>query len=45
MQHVINLAYVAICEYQGPIKADQTLQASVSQIKTEFPDISIDFLL
>lgn len=45
MQHVINLAYVAICEYQGPIKADQTLQQSVSQIKTEFPDLNVDFLL
>jgi hypothetical protein len=45
MQHVINLAYVAVCEYLGPSKADQVLQASVSQIKTEFPDMAIDFLL
>ena len=45
MQHVINLAYVAICEYQGPIKADQVLQISVSEIKAEFPEISVDFLL
>lgn len=45
MQHVINLAYVAICEYQGPIKADQTLQTSVSSIKAEFPEVKIDFLL
>jgi hypothetical protein len=45
MQHVINLAYVAICEYQGPIKADQALQTSVSEIKAEFPEISVDFLL
>ncbi len=45
MQHVINLAYVAICEYQGPIKADQVLQTSVSEIKAEFPEIGVDFLL
>ena len=45
MQHVINLAYVAVCEYLGPSKADQVLQSSVSQIKTEFPDLAIDFLL
>jgi hypothetical protein len=45
MQHVINLAYVAICEYQGPIKADQVLQQSVGQIKAEFPDLNVDFLL
>lgn len=45
MQHVINLAYVAICEYQGPIKADQTLQNSVGQIKAEFTDVNVDFLL
>jgi hypothetical protein len=45
MQHIINLAYVAICEYQGPVKADQTLQTSVRQVKTEFPDYSVDFLL
>lgn len=45
MQHVINLAYVAVCEYLGPSKADQVLQSSVGQIKTEFPDIPIDFLL
>lgn len=45
MQHVINLAYVAVCEYLGPSKADQVLQASVSQIKIEFPDMAIDFLL
>jgi hypothetical protein len=45
MQHIINLAYVAICEYQGPIKADQVLQTSVSEIKAEFPEIGVDFLL
>ncbi len=45
MQHLINLAYVAICEYQGPIKADQTLQTSVSEIKSEFPEIKMNFLL
>jgi hypothetical protein len=45
MQHVINLAYVAVCEYLGPSKADQVLQSSVGQIKSEFPDIAIDFLL
>jgi hypothetical protein len=45
MQHVINLAYVAICEYQGPTKADQTLQHSVGRIKAEFPDVNVDFLL
>jgi hypothetical protein len=45
MQHMINLGYIAICEYLGPSKADQLFQSSVSQIKTEFPDTSIDFLL
>jgi len=45
MQHIINLSYVAICEYQGPIKADQTLRTSVSQLKSEFPESPINFLL
>lgn len=45
MQHMINLSYIAMCEYLGPSKADQLLQSSVSQIKAEFPETSIDFLL
>ncbi len=45
MQQVINLAYVGLCEYLGPIKADQFLQDSVSQVQKSFPGLRVQSLL
>lgn len=45
MQQVINLAYVALCEYLGPIKADQLLQNTVSDIQQKYPNTRVSSLL
>jgi len=45
MQQVINLAYVGLCEYLGPIKADQFLQDSVSAVQRDFPKLRVQTLL
>lgn len=45
MQQVINLAYVALCEYLGPIKADQILQNTVSQMQKAHPSTNVQSLL
>lgn len=45
MQQVINLAYVALCEYFGPIKADTMLQNTVSRVQQIYPDLPIHRLL
>ncbi len=29
LRHLVNLAYVVLCEYQGPVKADQLLHEAV----------------
>ena len=45
MQQVINLAYVALCEYLGPIKADQFLQNAVSKVQAQHPSTNVNSLL
>lgn len=45
MQQVINLAYVALCEYLGPIKADQFLQNTVSEMQKAHPNTNVNSLL
>lgn len=45
MQQVINLAYVGLCEYLGPIKADQLLQQSVSAVQRAYPLLKVQSLL
>lgn len=45
MQQVINLAYVGLCEYLGPITADQLLQESVSAVQQSFPQLRVQSLL
>jgi len=45
MQQVLNLAYVALCEYLGPIKADQILQNTVSTVQQQHPTTQVNSLL
>ena len=45
MQQVINLAYVALCEYLGPIKADQILQTTASKVQKGHPGTNVNSLL
>lgn len=45
LQRVINLAYVALCEYLGPIKADQILQNTVSKVQKAHPTTQVSSLL
>lgn len=45
MQQVINLTYVALCEYLGPIKADQILQNTVSEVQKAHPSTNVNSLL
>lgn len=45
MQQVINLAYVGLCEYLGPIKADRILQQSVSVVQRAYPSLQVQNLL
>ena len=45
LQQVINLAYVALCEYLGPIKADQILQNTVSRVQEAHPAVQVSSLL
>lgn len=45
MQQVINLAYVALCEYLGPIKADLMLQNTVSAVQKQHPRTNVSSLL
>lgn len=45
MQQVINLTYVGLCEYLGPIKADQLLQQSVSAVQRAYPLLKVQSLL
>ncbi len=45
LQQVINLAYVALCEYLGPIKADQILQNTVSRVQKAHPQSNVRSLL
>lgn len=42
LTRIINLAYVALCEYEGPAKADRALHEAVqivekSTVGSEFP--------
>ena len=45
LQQVINLAYVALCEYLEPIKADQILQNTVSRVQKAHPHSNVRSLL
>jgi hypothetical protein len=45
MQQVINFVYVGLCEYLGPIKADQFLQHSVSATQRAYPMLKVQSLL
>lgn len=45
MQQVINLAYVGLCEYLGPVVADRLLQDSVSRVQQDFPQLRVQSLL
>lgn len=45
MQQVINLTYVALCEYLGPIKADQILQDTASKVQKVHLSTNVNSLL
>lgn len=45
LQKVVNLLYVGLCEYLGPIKADRVLSMTVSQLEAEQPDWPVRCLL
>jgi len=45
MQQVINLAYVALCEYLGPVKADLLLQNTVAAVQKKHPSTNVTSLL
>jgi hypothetical protein len=45
MQQVINLVYVALCEFFGPVKADEILQVVLHEVQKEFPDKKVNMLL
>lgn len=45
MQQVINLVYVALCEYLGPVRTDQLLQDAVSNTQRLHPDYNVSALL
>lgn len=45
MQQVINLAYVGLCEFLGPIRADQFLQNTVSEVQKMHPTTNVNGLL
>lgn len=45
MQQVINLAYVALCEYLGPVKADLLLQNTVTAVQKKHPSTNVSSLL
>lgn len=39
LQRLVNLAYVGLCEYIGPVKADAALSAALRQLADEEPDL------
>lgn len=45
MQQVINLVYVALCEYLGPVKADAALKAVLVFVQKNHPTMSVNKLL
>jgi len=45
MQQVINLVYVALCEYLGPVKADAALKAVLASVQSAHPTMSVNKLL
>jgi hypothetical protein len=45
MQQVINLVYVALCEFFGPVKADNILQSVLNRVQAEFPNKKVNRLL
>lgn len=45
MQKVINQIYIALCEYLGPVRADQLLQTCVSKTQSQYPGFNLSQLL
>lgn len=45
LQQVINLVYVALCEYLGPVKADFVLHSVLASVQDRHPDVSVNKLL
>lgn len=45
MQQVINLVYVALCEYLGPVKADFVLHSVLASVQARHPGMSVNKLL
>lgn len=45
MQQVINLVYIALCEYLGPVKADFVLHSVLAGVQTRHPGMSVNKLL
>ena len=45
MQQVINLVYVALCEYLGPVKADFVLHSVSASVQARHTDMSLNKLL
>lgn len=45
MQQVINLVYVALCEYLGPVKADFVLHSVLAGVQARHPSVNVNKLL
>lgn len=45
MQQVINLVYIALCEYLGPVKADAVLNTVLASVQKKYPSLSANKLL
>lgn len=45
LQKMVNLLYIGLCEYVGPVKADRALALTVSQLEAEQPDWPVRSLL
>lgn len=45
LQKMLNLLYIGLCEYVGPVKADRALALTVNQLEAEQPDWPIRCLL
>lgn len=45
MRHLVNLCYIALCEYFGPVVADRQLHEAISKIETLHPQWGVRKLL
>ena len=45
MRHLVNLTYIALCEYFGPIQADRLMHESVIRLETQHPEWPVRKLL